>query len=781
MTAGAADRTGCQDCTVAFVTIDVTTLDADLDLHAPPAVLTRSFQPVTGSAVHPLVEEVTWRAWELRGADPSRLSEGLANAARLRFGCVLEAGWRPGRFVVVNEVAWDPDSETLAVRFAVGVLGPTGETASELEGLGPRLLDAVGGGGIYDPVEVDPVVIFDGADRNSAVIVPSTWSIGDDVDVIEVVSRFNPTLDPWRGVAAQVVRWPNPLRVRATLLATELSPADRLEIEHALARVRAFAGRHEGRAEVQFDVERAETTLLDLRASYGSPVFASDLSVSSPAPLPETLLRSLAGAFTSESDVLRQSGRVVVAGSRLVLGGFEVQRLPAWRDAHSLGLPLHGGLGPRGLRHLLTLAEAPAGWPLPSQGGIPRLRTHVARPTPVPDILREETGPRLGVAADGTTVTLPLDLRTRHLLATGSWGAGKSTLLFTAALADLRAGRPFLFLDPHGTAASQLLGFAHQLGRDPVVLDALDGRTARLRPLPRIVGRGRNRAHVESAVRRLTSSVAGGLPHADWTGPRFFAAFAALLEVVAAHGAELIDGAEWLNDAAALRVRAQHDLVSELARTTLMTLASGTADGADVRGWVASKLSPIVSGLVRRIVAPAGRGIDVADALDSGRPVIVSLAGLSTSEAGFIGHLVLGAVLDAALARTDDRPPLVTCYVDEAHRFPAGGLTRVMAEGRKFGIGLALATQSLGQLTGELSDLALSAGVQVAFRATPESASRLAPLLDVDAADLVSQPDLHAVVRVHGHPATSVAVDPYETCTEPYERSRPRPARRDHR
>jgi len=90
-----------------------------------------------------------------------------------------------------------------------------------------------------------------------------------------------------------------------------------------------------------------------------------------------------------------------------------------------------------------------------------------------------------------------------------------------------------------------------------------------------------------------------------------------------------------------------------------------------------------------------------------------------------VGHLVLSAVLESAIERPAGTRNPLRAYVDEAQRFVVHGMQRVQAEGRKFGVSLALATQSLRALDPVLSDIA----VQVAFRQTPDSASPLAQLI----------------------------------------------------
>jgi len=709
-------------------------------------------------------------------------------------------------------VAWEPDGPSLAVRLAVGVFGSTGTSAAEAEGLVPRFESVLRGGGLFDVRPIDPATVVPAAadvsrgighgqtqtsqspdglagggmahgpgqgrfDGYAAHLVQGTWSIGDENELIEVVSRFSPTMEPWTGVVTQLARWPRAVRVRATVLATQMSPSDRLDLESGLARVRALRARNPERAEIVFDADRAEATLLDLRASFGSPLLVGELAVSSPDLLPDSLLRSLAATFTSQSDVRRQQMGVVVAGSRLVLGGFDIVRdPPGWQEAHRHGIPLRGGLGPRAIRDLLTLSESPIGLPLPIGDGLPTLTTRVHLTRTVANVLRPGDGVEatvIGTGDDGAIVAVPLHFRTRSLLVTGTWGAGKSSLLFGHALADLRANRPFLFVDPHGTTALELVAFARLLGRDPVVVDPLDAGSDRLCPLPAFAPDGANRVTVEAASRRMAEAVASSLINPEWAGPRFFAAFEALMELLAAHGGELIDAATWLNDPVMLQRRVTHSLLSPLARSTLANLCASTGDGADVRGWVASKLHPLLSAVVRRVVAPAGHGVDLAAALADRRPVIIGLAGLSVSEAALVGHLGLGTVLDAAFARADPDPDLVTCYVDEAHRFPARGLSRVVAEGRKFGVGLVAATQALGQLPPDVADLLLGAGVHAAFRTTPDTAARLAGVLGVDARELLALPDLHAVVMVQGSPATTVVVPPIERCPVPAVRQPP--------
>ena len=52
---------------------------------------------------------------------------------------------------------------------------------------------------------------------------------------------------------------------------------------------------------------------------------------------------------------------------------------------------------------------------------------------------------------------VPESLFARHVALLGRTGSGKSTELVALAADDLRAGRGFTFLDPHGDAVARLL------------------------------------------------------------------------------------------------------------------------------------------------------------------------------------------------------------------------------------------------------------------------------------------------------------------------------------
>src|SRR5437667_12489397 len=60
-------------------------------------------------------------------------------------------------------------------------------------------------------------------------------------------------------------------------------------------------------------------------------------------------------------------------------------------------------------------------------------------------------------AMDGSLVSVPGDVRRKHMAIFGKSGVGKTTLLRNMVLADLVAGNGLTVIDPHGSLVQDLL------------------------------------------------------------------------------------------------------------------------------------------------------------------------------------------------------------------------------------------------------------------------------------------------------------------------------------
>jgi hypothetical protein len=153
---------------------------------------------------------------------------------------------------------------------------------------------------------------------------------------------------------------------------------------------------------------------------------------------------------------------------------------------------------------------------------------------------------------------------------------------------------------------------------------------------------------------------------------------------------------------------------------------------AEVTAPILNKLGALLaSGVVRTIVTRNRPRLDASRLLARGAVVVASLpkGQIGTDATLFLGGLILGAFLHAALGRAAlplaKRHPFFV-HVDEVGSFPHPPLLELLAEARKFGVGLVLATQSLAALEpGVRAELLGNVGTLVGFRVGADDAEIL--------------------------------------------------------
>lgn len=144
---------------------------------------------------------------------------------------------------------------------------------------------------------------------------------------------------------------------------------------------------------------------------------------------------------------------------------------------------------------------------------------------------------------------------------------------------------------------------------------------------------------------------------------------------------------------------------------------------AEVTAPILNKLGGLLATDAAWAILTKGRPVlDARRAMDRGRVVIASLSKgrIGEDAALFLGGLVVGAFQHAALGRADipiaERKPFVL-FVDEAGSFATGPFLELVAEARKYAVGLVLALQSLAALDADVRAALLgNVGTLVAFR-----------------------------------------------------------------
>lgn len=351
----------------------------------------------------------------------------------------------------------------------------------------------------------------------------------------------------------------------------------------------------------------------------------------------------------------------------------------------------------------------------------------------------------LGTAGGGIPVSLADTDRARHLYVIGATGTGKSTLLKSLILQDIEAGEGIIVLDPHGDLAEDIASvMPAKRSMDLIYADAADeeGRFA-ISLLPDTPDGAAFEIAADMLVSIFRDDLYSGVKEAF--GPMFENYFrSALALLLAADPSErylanfprIFEDREFRSRL--LEHCTNHDLVSFWKKTALKV--SGEADLTNITPYITGKLTRFIATKNARSMFPAAkRCIDFSAAMDSGKIVILRCPKGALGEG--LTELAMSACLmkirSAAMAReaTRQRKP-VRVYIDEFQACKGNSLQTLLAEGRKFGISLVLANQSLGQIGGTTNRSIGAAtlanvGNLLSFRLGATDAAMLSPWLDM--------------------------------------------------
>lgn len=338
-----------------------------------------------------------------------------------------------------------------------------------------------------------------------------------------------------------------------------------------------------------------------------------------------------------------------------------------------------------------------------------------------------------------------------HSLIAGPTGVGKSTLLINLACADIAARRPVVVIDGKGdTVAALLERIPAERHRDVVLLDcAADG------PQPGVrLFAGSDHALAADVVLGVLSDLfrdSWGTLSERWGR-------AALVAVAHDPGGTLADVPFVFSDAA-YRRRVVGRVRDPLTRAAFAAFeAMKPAERQHQVQAPVNKLAQLVGRpVVRTILGQSNPKLDFKDVLTNGRIVLVSLSPsrVGAPAARLVGALVVFALFQAVQARSaiapDRRRPAMV-YVDEPRvlgDLPTP-LDALLEQARGLGVGLALAPQSISQLSRAVRQAALTnASTRIVFRQHADDAQLLAKDLPaVSAEDLGDLAAFEAVARI---------------------------------
>lgn len=361
---------------------------------------------------------------------------------------------------------------------------------------------------------------------------------------------------------------------------------------------------------------------------------------------------------------------------------------------------------------------------------------------------------RTNTARNDRTFGIRQKDRRSHIAIIGKTGTGKSTLLQSIVLQDIAAGRGCALIDPHGDLMRSVVArVAPEKRREMVLLDATDPD----------VPYGFNPLAFAPAEHRAL--VAAGIVEVfkklwidDW-GPRLEHVLRnVVFTLLERPGSTLLDIPPLLTS------RDFRDpIVADIEDPVIRAFWTQEFDRYTfgMRSMIIAPLQNKIGALltdpgVRRILVHPIAPLDLRATMDQGGLLLVNLdkGQIGEGPAAILGsflvsQLALAAVQRSQVAESDRRD--FSIVLDEFQTFTTLSIASMMAELRKFRVGMVLANQHLSQLDPAIRDAVYgNAGTLVSFRVGAKDgeflAREFAPTFQAE--DLVSLPRFHMYVRL---------------------------------
>ncbi len=370
---------------------------------------------------------------------------------------------------------------------------------------------------------------------------------------------------------------------------------------------------------------------------------------------------------------------------------------------------------------------------------------------------------------------MPHRNRPEHIVIIGKTGTGKTSLIKSMLEQDIRNGIGFLCIDLHGDLTPFILDRVAQ--REKRTGADLSRRTVVINPADTSRAIGLNVLEANHRSLPVLTSEVVAILRQRWSLDHFGARTEELLRnslwVLAENGLALTDLVPLLTNLsfrAALVQRLRNEDVKAYFRERYEQLSD--AMQVIVREAILNKVTAFtVDPAIRHIIGQRHSSLDLAEALDQGLWVVLSLQkGQLGENAETLAALILTKFKNSIFSRR--KRTLFTIYADELQNLVAEGNTfeTLFSEARKFSVSVVSANQHLQQYPARVRAALFSAGTTIFFRSSPEDIPRI--LMAVDGAQSVEHrlkelPNRRFLIRTGGEPAIEIHAPKIPTVTEP--------------
>lgn len=321
------------------------------------------------------------------------------------------------------------------------------------------------------------------------------------------------------------------------------------------------------------------------------------------------------------------------------------------------------------------------------------------------------------------------DIR-RHYEIVGQTGTGKSTLISNMVVSAIKSGFGLTFFDPHGSTIDYILRMVPAKYADKIRVVRI-GDTEN--PVPLNIWDSDDIQKEEKNISDLCELISNIFDpnNQGFVGPRYERWLSTFCKASIAFlgrraSLESIAVLSQSKDNMFKLSKAIYKDYPVLVETIKEEYGKDNSNEFNnMLGWFLCKFQRLTS--VEQLRKTLGAGVDALnfkETIDTDTVTLIDLASpvIGTHAARMAGSLILMKFWNAVMARNNrDMTHLV--FVDEAALFQTNPMPRMLAEARKFGLGIILCHQHEGQLTQEIRDaLEANSANFSAFRLSPRDA-----------------------------------------------------------